>query len=139
MRSPETVLYGCTSRNCWGVPCGGKPLTGLSGHHSRRDANLCYGGKMEMRMIYLLSAHSKAVSLLVISHHGLTDYLMNTLMSKTAVSLDIQCHCFPCHCICTDDLPRPMPVCISACTYSSGSPRPVTSQHLIMLTTHLSL
>jgi len=38
-----------------------------------------------------------------------------------------------------DDLPRPMPVCISACTYSSGSLRPVTSQHLIMLTTHLSL
>ena len=34
---------------------------GLSGHHSRRDANFYYGGKMEMRMIYLLSAHSKAV------------------------------------------------------------------------------
>lgn len=75
---------------------------------------------------------------LVISHRESTDYLVNTLMSKTAVSLDIQCNCFPCHCICTDDLLRPMPVYISACTYSNGPLRPVTSRHLIMLTTRLS-
>jgi len=139
MRSPETVLYGCTSRNCLGVLCGGKLLTGLSGHHSRRDANFTMAGRWKWGWSICCLLTQRQCHCLAISHHGSTDYLVNTLVSKTAVSLDIQCHSFPCHCICTADLPRPMPVCISACTYSNGPLRPITSQHLIMLTTRLSL
>lgn len=138
MGSPETVLYGCTSWNCLGVLCGGKLLTGLSGHHSRRVQIFTMVGRWKWGWSICCLLTQRQCHCLVISHRESTDYLVNTLMSKTAVSLDIQCNCFPCHCICTDDLPRPMPVYISACTYSNGPLRPVTSRHLIMLTTRLS-